>query len=117
MKATESTASLESIGNGLQTDGVRPPSAAFGRFKDEAEWRAWQRDRARTQQRARRARLRRIDYYASQEAAKVIDRLRRPYAGGDASSIINRALLEWAANANDVPELNSGKESNGAPIS
>jgi hypothetical protein len=38
--------------------------------------------------------MRRIDYYASPEADAIINHLRR-YA--DASSIINRIILEWAA--------------------
>lgn len=78
----------------------------FGRFKDEAEWRAWQRDRATTLQRERRARMRRIDYYPSEDAARIIDRQRRPFAGGDASSIIDRAVIESAERrARDTPEL------------
>ena len=49
--------------------------------QDEAEWRAWRRERILTAQRERRAGMRRIDYYASPEAAGVIDRLRTPRAG------------------------------------
>jgi hypothetical protein len=40
--------------------------------------------------------MRRIDYYVSPEAAEIIDRLRAPSAGGDASSILNRIVTEWA---------------------
>lgn len=84
--------------------------ADFGRFSSEAEWRAWQREQARVHQRQRRARLRRIDYYPSDEAERIIDRLRRPHAGGDASSIINRLLCEWAERqASVIPELGNGK--------
>ena len=56
----------------------------------------WRRRRAACLQRERRASLRRVDFYAETEACAVIDRLRRPSAGGDASSIINRIILEWA---------------------
>ena len=82
----------------------------FGRFENEDEWRAWQRDRAKTLQRERRARMRRIDYYPSEEAVRIIDRLRRPYAGGDASSIISRLICEWAERYSPtIPELNARK--------
>jgi hypothetical protein len=52
--------------------------------------------------------MRRIDYYASHEAAAIIDRLRTPRAGGDASSIVNQIIHEWATGCG-VPELNTGK--------
>jgi hypothetical protein len=41
--------------------------------------------------------MRRIDYYASPEADAIINRLRRHAEGGDASSIINTIIGEWAA--------------------
>jgi hypothetical protein len=53
--------------------------------------------RALERQRQRRRRLHRIDYYASPEAAAIIDAQLGPCAGSDASSIINRILVEWAA--------------------
>ena len=59
---------------------------------------SWKRRRASYLQRERRARLRRIDFYGEPDACAVIDRLRRPSVGGDASSIINRIILEWAEN-------------------
>jgi hypothetical protein len=52
-------------------------------------------------QSARRSRLRRIDYYADETAAAIIGKLRAPRVGGDASSILNRIVAEWAANAAD----------------
>jgi hypothetical protein len=58
---------------------------------------AWRHERALLLQRDRRRRLRRIDYYPSGEAAALIDSLRKPYGGGDASSILNRIVSEWAA--------------------
>jgi hypothetical protein len=65
--------------------------------RDRDEWMAWRHDRALTLQKDRRKRLRRIDYYPSEEADAVIDRLRMPYGGGDASSILNRIVCEWVA--------------------
>ena len=41
--------------------------------QDHAEWMAWRHDRALTLQRDRRKRLRRIDYYPSEEVAALID--------------------------------------------
>src|SRR5438045_17847 len=63
------------------------------------------RDRILTLQRDRRKRLRRIDYYASAEAAAIIDRLRAPRCGGDASSILSRIVREWAARQHSIPEF------------
>jgi hypothetical protein len=40
--------------------------------------------------------MRRIDYYVSEDAAEIVDNLRRPYASGDYSSILNRIVAEWA---------------------
>jgi len=65
--------------------------------QDHAEWMAWRHDRALTLQRDRRKRLHRLDYYPSEDAAAVIDSLRAPRCGGDASSILNRIVSEWAA--------------------
>jgi hypothetical protein len=76
--------------------------------QDEAEWRAWRRERILSLQRSRRASMRRIDFYASPEAAGIIDRLRTRRAGGDASSIVNQIIHEWATGCG-VPELNRGK--------
>lgn len=64
--------------------------------EDRADWLAWRKDRKREQQRARRARFPRIDYYPSEGAAEIIGRLRFPAVGGDLSSIINRVVTEWA---------------------
>lgn len=64
--------------------------------QDEAEWQAWRRERILQLQRERRASLRRIDYYPSPAASEIIDRLRTHVAGGDASSILNRIVAEWA---------------------
>jgi hypothetical protein len=50
-------------------------------------------------QSARRSRLRRIDYYVDEAAEAIIDKLRAPGIGGDASSILNRIVVEWAAAA------------------
>lgn len=64
----------------------------------DEEHAVWIRERRREQQRERRAGLIRIDYCdVSPEAAAIIDGLRRAGPGGDASSIINRIVIEWAA--------------------
>ena len=64
------------------------------------------RSRIAAVQRARRSRLHRIDYYPSEAAASLIDSLRKPSLGGDASSIINCIIAEWeAANPGRVPEF------------
>jgi hypothetical protein len=72
------------------------PGAPISTEQDKTEWLTWRRERILTLQRDRRARMRRIDYYPS-EAVAVINRLRVPRTGGDASSIINMIILEWAA--------------------
>jgi hypothetical protein len=73
--------------------------------QDRAERQAGRRERILTLQRERRHRLRRVDYYPSENAAAIIDPLRTHGVGGDASSIINRILSEWSA----IPELNTGR--------
>ena len=71
--------------------------------QDHREWDAWRRERILTAQRARRARLRRIDYAGvAPEAAVIIDRLRSHSVGGDISSILNKIVVEWAAFRNKV---------------
>ena len=52
-------------------------------------------------QRVRRHRLRRIDYYPDEAATAIIEKLRVPRVGGDASSILNRIVAEWAATVAD----------------
>lgn len=64
--------------------------------QDEADWQVWRRARILEQQRARRRRYRRIDYYPSDAADEIIDNLRTRREGGDASSILNRIITEWA---------------------
>jgi len=83
------------------------PGAPVLTDQDHAEWQAWRRNRALELQRERRKRLRRIDYYPSEPAAEVIDGLRANQVGGDASSILNRIVEEWALSI--FPELNRGK--------
>jgi hypothetical protein len=64
--------------------------------QDHTQWQAWRRARILEGLRWRRKRMWSIDYYRSEEAAAVIDRFRRRHAGGDASSILNRIVAEWA---------------------
>jgi hypothetical protein len=91
-----------------RSPGAWQPGRPIRTEQDEAEWRAWRRERILDLQRYRRSRMRRIDYYASHEAVAIIDRLRTPRAGGDASSIVNQIIHEWATRCG-VPELNRGK--------
>ncbi len=70
---------------------------ADGNWNPEVETHAqWKRRRILEAQRSRRSQERRIDYYASPEAVAVVDSLRVPSVGGDASSILNRIVTEWA---------------------
>jgi hypothetical protein len=46
-------------------------------------------------QRTRRAGKVRIDFYPDPHAVNVINSLRTDSAGGDASSIVNRIILQW----------------------
>jgi hypothetical protein len=73
--------------------------------QNRAERQAGRRERILTLQRERRHRLRRVDYYPSENAAAIIGTLRTHGVGGDASSIINRIVSEWSA----IPELNTGR--------
>ena len=52
--------------------------------------------RAETQ-RQRRSGRERIDFYAAADVVEIIDGLRFASVGGDASSILNRIVREWAA--------------------
>ena len=54
----------------------------------------------RERQRRRRTGRVRIVYYSSHEVAAVIDSLRHKAIGGDASSILNKVVIEWARNRN-----------------
>lgn len=64
---------------------------------DRAEWQQWRRDSKREQQRQRRARYPRVDYYPNPEAVQALNDLCRPGVGGDASSVLNRIVSEWAS--------------------
>lgn len=89
-----------------ETEVTQQSSAAVILPENEAEWQSKRRERILTRQRDRRHRLRRIDYYPSESAMGIIDKLRSSrVVGGDASSILNRILSEWAA----VPEFSAGK--------
>jgi hypothetical protein len=65
--------------------------------EDRAGWQHWRRFRILKDQRDRRAKMRRIDYYVSPAANAVIDSMRSKQVGGDASSILNRIVADWAA--------------------
>jgi len=68
--------------------------------------------RALERQRARRKRLRRIDYYPSPEAAAIIDAHLSRFAGGDCSSVINRLIKAAAL----IPEFRNPKKSGREPL-
>lgn len=63
--------------------------------QDHADWLAWRTERKRQQQRYRRARLRRFDYHASPDTAATLERLWKPLAGHDYSTIIDRIVRDW----------------------
>lgn len=63
--------------------------------QDNAEWSEWKRQRKNQLQRERRASMVRIDYYPSKDSVKVINSLRAPRVGGDASAVLDRIISEW----------------------
>lgn len=63
----------------------------------KADWLAWRRERKRQQQRDRRKRLRRIDYYASPDAVAALIELWRPRPNHDFSSLLDTIVREWLA--------------------
>lgn len=65
----------------------------------------WKRRRVLEAQRYRRSRMRRVDYYPSDQAGEIIDGLRTRSVGGDASSIIDRIVCEWAAHSGISPPV------------
>jgi hypothetical protein len=69
--------------------------------RDDADWQAWRKARKLEQQRARRQRYPRIDYYPSEAALALIEVNLRNRAGGDFSSVIDRLIL---AAAGELPE-------------
>ena len=68
---------------------------------DRQQWQAWRKRSILEGQRWRRAKYRRIDYYPSREAAKVIDGLIRRSVGVDYSRVIDRLVL---AAVDELPE-------------
>jgi hypothetical protein len=64
--------------------------------QDHSDWQAWRRERKLQQQRQRRAQYPRIDYYPSDEAAKIIKGLSWPLSRDDLSTVINRMVTDWA---------------------
>jgi hypothetical protein len=70
--------------------------------QDRREWETWRRDRKRQQQRERRARYPRIDYYPDPAATEVIARLWSHRVGCNLSSVINRIIAEWTDAATGI---------------
>jgi len=63
---------------------------------DRHQWQTWRKTKILLDQRRRRARLRRIDYYPSEAAAVVIDSLTHRSVGGGYASVIDRLILDAA---------------------
>jgi hypothetical protein len=74
---------------------IRPGSRAWDPQRESHA--QWKRERILYLQRVRRRHNPRIDYYPSKEAEAMINSLRAPRAGGDASSILDRIVAEWSA--------------------
>ena len=72
---------------------------------DHAEWQAWRKARKLEQQRERRRRYPRIDYYPSKSAQAAIDARTGYFAGGDFSAVIDKLVLAGA----EFPEYNKAK--------
>jgi hypothetical protein len=85
----------------------------MSRFSSEAEWRAWQKARVLELQRQRRKQMLRIDYYPTDEAARIVAALSRagvrlvsdgPYrmTRRDNSSVISYVIETWGANNSGI---------------
>lgn len=68
---------------------------------DYQQWQVWRKYRILQTQRQRRAGLRRIDYYPSPEAARLIDRRTYPGIDGVYSRVIDKLLLKGAARSTE----------------
>jgi hypothetical protein len=66
--------------------------------KDREEYALWRRYSMLKCQRARRERLKRVDYYASPDAAAVLNGLKTESRDSD-SNILNAIILAWAERA------------------
>lgn len=73
---------------------------------DHAEWQAWRKARRLEQQRQRRAKYPRIDYYPSNAAQAAIYERTGYFAGGDYSAVIDKLVLAGAA---EFPEYTNLK--------
>jgi len=63
---------------------------------DEVAWRLWRAESRREQQRARRSRNPRIDYYPDKEALRALQMVWQPRkAGHDLSSSLNAIAADW----------------------
>lgn len=68
---------------------------------DRQKWQEWRKCEILQAQRRRRAELRRIDYYPSPEAARLIDRRTYPGVDGVYSRVIDKLLLKGAARSTE----------------
>ena len=71
------------------------PGTPIRTVAHQVQWLAWRVERKRQQQRERRRQLRRIDYHASPDVAAVLERLWRPIAGHDFSSLLDEIVRQW----------------------
>ena len=72
------------------------PGQTVGSEADHVAWLNWRADRRRQQQRDRRRRYCRIDYYPDDFAATLIYSMVERRAGGDLSSVISKVIADWA---------------------
>jgi hypothetical protein len=70
---------------------------------DDPEDRERKRLQTREAQRAWRKRRNRIDFYAEADVQAIVNAQRVAGVGGDASSILNRIVREWAASGISCP--------------
>ncbi len=77
------------------------PGLPVASASDHAEWQAWRKARKLEQQRERRQRYPRIDYYPGKEAQAIIMATAGNRAGGDFSTVIDGLIL---AAAGELPE-------------
>ena len=69
------------------------PGTAIAAVSDLAEWHSWRKARKLEQQRQRRRKFPRIDYYPSKEALTLIRERTHGRVGGDHSSVIDALVL------------------------
>ena len=69
------------------------PGLPVASASDDADWQAWCKARKLEQQRQRRQRYPRIDYYPGKQARAIIMANTGNHPGGDYSTVIDRLIL------------------------